>query len=135
MTTWFNRLSVAAKAIAQVADLTDADIAEAQLSKQLASEAAAQVAPIHAVLDFWRAMRWIVPGWPVDKLSRLPAGDRVLHGDFHPYNILGSLDGAVVVGTATRSVCEPGYIRRRIAGQHWQATIRPGQRYRLAHAA
>lgn len=32
-----------------------------------------------------------------DKLSRLPGGDRVLHGDFHPYNILGSLDGAVVV--------------------------------------
>ena len=32
-----------------------------------------------------------------DKLNRLPAGDRVLHGDFHPYNILGSLEGAVVV--------------------------------------
>jgi len=70
--TEFNRLSVAAKAIAQVADLTDVDIAEAQLSKQLAAEAAAQVAPIHAVLDFWRAMRWIVPGWPVDKVSKLP---------------------------------------------------------------
>jgi hypothetical protein len=48
------------------------DIAEAQLSKQLAAEAAAQVAPIHAVLDFWRAMRWIVPGWPVDKVAKLP---------------------------------------------------------------
>ncbi len=32
-----------------------------------------------------------------DKLSRLPGGDRVLHGDFHPFNILGPLDGAVVV--------------------------------------
>ncbi|MDD2809656.1 hypothetical protein [Rhodoferax sp.] len=70
--TEFNRLSLAAKAIAQVADLTDVDMAEAQLSKQLAAEAAEQVAPIHAVLDFWRAMRWIIAGWPVDKISKLP---------------------------------------------------------------
>ncbi|MFZ4625780.1 MAG: Eco57I restriction-modification methylase domain-containing protein, partial [Rhodoferax sp.] len=70
--TEFNRLSVAAQAIAQVADLTDVDIAEAQLSKQLATEAMAQVAPIHAVLDFWRALRWLIPGWPVDKVSKLP---------------------------------------------------------------
>lgn len=67
----FDRLALAASNIAQVADLTDVDIAEAQLSKKLAQEAAAQVAPIHAVLDFWRAMRWMVPGWPVDKISKL----------------------------------------------------------------
>ena len=70
--TEFDRLALAAKNIAQVADLTDVDIAEAQLSKQLAQEAAAQVAPIHAVLDFWRALRWLVPGWPVAKISQLP---------------------------------------------------------------
>ncbi|MDQ3270933.1 MAG: Eco57I restriction-modification methylase domain-containing protein, partial [Pseudomonadota bacterium] len=69
--TEFDRLALAAKNIAQVADLTDVDIAEAQLSKKLAQEAAAQVAPIHAVLDFWRALRWLVPGWPVDKISKL----------------------------------------------------------------
>lgn len=69
--TEFDRLARAAKNIAQVADLTDVDIAEAQLSKQLSAEALAQLAPIHAVLDFWRAMRWIVPGWPVDKISKL----------------------------------------------------------------
>jgi hypothetical protein len=68
----FDRLGLAANAIAQVADLTDVDIAEAELSKQLASEAAQQVAPIHAVLDFWRALRWLVPGWPVAKLAQLP---------------------------------------------------------------
>ena len=67
----FDRLSVAAKNMAQVADLTDVDIAEAQLSRQLAAEAAAQVAPIHAVLDFWRALRWLIPGWPVDKIGKL----------------------------------------------------------------
>lgn len=70
--TEFDRLALAAKNIAQVADLTDVDIAEAQLSKQLATEALVQVAPIHAVLDFWRAMRWLVPGWPVDKIAKLP---------------------------------------------------------------
>lgn len=72
MQSEFDRLAVAAKNIAQVADLTDVDIGEAQLSKRLAAEAAAEIAPIHHVLDFWRAMRWLVPGWPVDKLSKLP---------------------------------------------------------------
>lgn len=69
--TEFDRLALAARNLAQVADLTDADMAEAQLSKQLATEAAAQVAPLHAVLDFWRALRWLIPGWPVDKPARL----------------------------------------------------------------
>ena len=69
--TEFDRLALAAQNIGQVADLTDVDIAEAQLSKQLAEEAARQVAPIHAVLDFWRALRWLVPGWPVDKVHKL----------------------------------------------------------------
>jgi aminoglycoside phosphotransferase (APT) family kinase protein len=32
-----------------------------------------------------------------DRLAALPDGDRILHGDFHPYNILGGLDGAVIV--------------------------------------
>ncbi len=73
----FNRLALAAKSIAQVADLTDADIGEAQLSKALAHSAAEQVAPIHAVLDFWRALRWLVPGWPVDKPAKLA---KLLHG-------------------------------------------------------
>ena len=62
------RLEVAAQSLAQVAELTDIDIAEARLSKRLATEAAEQVAPIHALLDFWRALRWLVPGWP--KLKR-----------------------------------------------------------------
>ena len=59
-----DRLAIAAKSIEQVADLTDVDIAEAKLSKRLADEAEAKVAPLHALLDFWRAMRWLVPGWP-----------------------------------------------------------------------
>lgn len=80
----FDRLALAAKNIAQVADLTDVDIAEAQLSKKLAHEAAAQVAPIHAVLDFWRAMRWLVPGWPVDTMSKLPKLFKAAKDEPHP---------------------------------------------------
>jgi len=80
----FDRLAIAAKSIAQVADLTDVDIGEAQLSKQLATSAAEQVAPIHAVLDFWRAMRWLVPGWPVDSPAKLQRLLRVPQGDPNP---------------------------------------------------
>lgn len=65
------RLEIAAKSLAQVADLTDVDIAEARLSKQLADEAEQQVAPIHALLDFWRALRWKLPGWPVNTAKKL----------------------------------------------------------------
>lgn len=32
-----------------------------------------------------------------DRLAALPDGDRVLHGDFHPYNILGTTEDAVIV--------------------------------------
>jgi hypothetical protein len=67
----FDRLALAASNIAQVADLTDVDIAEVQLSKQLADEARAQLAPIVAILDFWRALRWLIPGWPVAEVRHL----------------------------------------------------------------
>jgi hypothetical protein len=44
--------------------LTDIDIAEVQISKQLNEKAAKQLVPIIALLDFWRALRWLIPGWP-----------------------------------------------------------------------
>jgi Eco57I restriction-modification methylase len=65
------RLDIAARSLSQVADLTDVDIAEANLSKKLAGEAMAQVRPLHALFDFWRALRWMVPGWPVDSQKKL----------------------------------------------------------------
>ncbi|HPO20259.1 MAG TPA: Eco57I restriction-modification methylase domain-containing protein, partial [Rubrivivax sp.] len=66
-----DRIAQAASRLARVADLTDVDIAEARLSKQLAHEADAQVAPLHALLDFWRALRWLLPGWPAADAQRL----------------------------------------------------------------
>ncbi len=74
-----DRLEIAAQSLAKVADLTDVDIAEAQLSKSLAADAASQVAPLHALLDFWRALRWIVPGWPFESTPKLAKlGDATL---------------------------------------------------------
>lgn len=73
------RLAHAARNLEQVADYTDVDIAEARLSKKLADEAETKLAPLHALLDFWRAMRWLQPLWPPDspaKLARL--GDETL---------------------------------------------------------
>jgi len=73
------RLELAAANLQQVADCTDVDIAEARLSKQLADAADAQLAPLHALLDFWRAMRWLVPGWPPQSMARLAKlGDETL---------------------------------------------------------
>ena len=66
-----DRLDIASRSLAQVADLTDVDVAEAQLSKRLAADADAMVAPLHALLNFWRALRWLVPGWPADTPSKL----------------------------------------------------------------
>jgi hypothetical protein len=77
------RLELAAKNLLEVADLTDVDIAEARLSKQLADEAEAQVAPLHALLDFWRALRWLLPGWPPEKPAKLAKlGDEALRAAF-----------------------------------------------------
>ena len=73
------RLDRAARSLTQVADFTDVDIAEAQLSKKLAADADAEIAPLHALLDFWRAMRWLLPGWPVDSARKLAQlGDEAL---------------------------------------------------------
>ncbi|MEO6021561.1 MAG: hypothetical protein ABIP64_00260, partial [Burkholderiales bacterium] len=60
----FKRLEAAAKSLAEVADLTDINIAEADESKRLADDAEREVAPMHALLDFWRALWWLIPGWP-----------------------------------------------------------------------
>jgi hypothetical protein len=65
------RLEVAAQSLEAVAELTDTSIAEAHESKRLADSAHNDVAPIHSLLSFWRAVRWLVPGWPTAKLGKL----------------------------------------------------------------
>ncbi|MDP2752441.1 MAG: hypothetical protein Q8O31_07560 [Rhodocyclaceae bacterium] len=65
------RIEFAAKNLTQVADLTDIDSVEVRLSQKLADEATEQVRPILALLDFWRAMRWKFPAWPVNDARKL----------------------------------------------------------------
>jgi hypothetical protein len=57
-------LESASRGLDAVAELTDISIAETHNSKTLTDQADQQIAPIHALLDFWRAMRWLIPGWP-----------------------------------------------------------------------
>jgi hypothetical protein len=85
----FDRLREAEKLIAKVSDLTDADIAEATESKELAHKADEQTAPLNRVLDFWRALRWVVPGWPVDKANRI--GKLLRTDDFNQKRLLDGL--------------------------------------------
>ena len=66
-----DRLALAARGLGQVADLTDVDIAEARESKRLAEDANQSTAPLHALLDFWRALRWLLPGWPAAQARQL----------------------------------------------------------------
>ncbi len=93
----FKRLEIAAKAVAQVAELTDIDIAEAKLSKQYSEQAQRELAPINSLLDFWRALRWLAPGWPVksmgqiDKLADEPTRQALAELLSDRYDLAGTL--------------------------------------------
>jgi hypothetical protein len=138
----FDRLVLAAQAIEKVADLTDAGIAEVQLSKQLAAEADAKLAPLHAVLDFWRALRWLIPGWPVDESATLakllppargqarnPALDglvKLLDPDHDLVAVLaaGRIDGEDVAAQAARALMAQAHaLARRENFFHWWTTF------------
>jgi len=138
----FDRLTLATQAIAQVADLTDADIAEVKQSIKLTTEAEAEVAPIHAALDFWRALRWLVPGWPVDdsaSLARLfsparsKAGSAMLEGlvklldpDHDLATVLhrGRIEGkGRGVDAANTLMAEARALARRETFFHWRTSF------------
>lgn len=118
------RLEIAAKSLAQVANLTDVDIAEAKLSKQLADEAETQVAPIHALLDFWRALRWKLPGWPVNTAKKLEK-----LGDKRTVEALGEIFSPdcnlVALLSPPEPVTEEDHFRARQAAERAERT--PGE--------
>lgn len=125
------RLDLAAKSLGQISDLTDIDIAEAHLSKRLGAEAEEQLAPLRALLDFWRALRWLIPGWPAEsarKLSRL--GDnrlaRALSEILSPQRNLiallasGRIDGSgEAVDAANELLAESRLLAEREGFFHW----------------
>ena len=65
------RLEIAAQSLESVAELTDTSVAEAHESKRLAEMADREIAPLRALLGFWRSLRWLVPGWPTNRLDKI----------------------------------------------------------------
>ncbi len=129
------RLDVAARSLQAVADQTDVDLAEVQRSKQLAAQAEAEVAPLHALLDFWRALRWLLPGWPPERPARMSklgseAQRTALAEVFSPQRNLvatlhaGKLDGAGAgVEEANALLAEVRALARRECFFHWWTTF------------
>ncbi|MCL2344465.1 MAG: Eco57I restriction-modification methylase domain-containing protein [Desulfobulbus sp.] len=126
------RLELVAQNLHQIADLTDIDIAEAHLSQQLAVEAEAEIAPIRALLDSWRALRWLIPGWPVDSAKKLAqlgdaqttallgeifAPDRNLVNLFASGHIPGSSQAVIA---ANQLLTKAQALARRETFFHWQ---------------
>ncbi len=97
------RLEIAAQSLEAVADLTDTSIAEAHESKRLADSARGEIAPIHSLLSFWRALRWLIPAWPTAKLGKIKddaarrALAELLSGR---YNLAGVIHAGQVDGDA-----------------------------------
>lgn len=68
--------------------------------------------------------------WLLDGLAELPDGDMLCHGDFHPWNILGPTDGAVVVdwldacrGNPVSDVCRTYVLMMHAAPKYATAYI------------
>ncbi|MDR1350101.1 MAG: hypothetical protein LBJ59_04850, partial [Zoogloeaceae bacterium] len=123
-----SRLEIAARSLIAVGALTDVDIAEAELSKQLTAEAAEQLAPIVALLDFWRALRWLIPGWPAVN-RRSSADDKRALAELlsDQYNLIsvvseGQLEGkGKDVPTANDLLARAKTLAGRENFFHWQA--------------
>jgi aminoglycoside phosphotransferase (APT) family kinase protein len=45
--------------------------------------------------------------WALDRLQSLPDGDRILHGDFHPANVLSTTRGPVVIDWPNATAGDP----------------------------
>ena len=54
------------------------DIAEAQRSKQLLEGIDTGLAALNALLDLWRALRWLIPGWSAKKFKQKSFGEHPL---------------------------------------------------------
>lgn len=55
------QITVAAQALTEINALVDADLAEVERSRRLMDSVHEHLAPLHRLLDFWQALRWIAP--------------------------------------------------------------------------
>lgn len=134
------RLEIAARSLEAVSELTDTSIAEAHESRRLADAAHQELAPLHALFDFWRGLRWLVPGWPSSRLdkikdetTRLALAE--LFSDRHnlvAVTAVGHLSGHLAGGGNARSealvavnelLARVGKLARREHFFHWQTAF------------
>ncbi len=55
------KMTVAAQALTEINALVDVDLAEVERSRALMDNVHEHLAPLHRLLDFWQALRWIAP--------------------------------------------------------------------------
>jgi len=126
------RLEIAAQSLEAVAELTDTSVAEAHESKRLADAADQEIAPLRALLSFWRGLRWLVPGWPGTRLDKITdATTRLalaeLFSDRH--NLIGVAANGRVSGrgesvvAANELLARTGQLARREHFFHWQTAF------------
>ncbi len=60
----FSRVEAATSSMERIAELTDVDVAEVHQSRRLLEQTELELAPLNALLDLWRSLRWLNPGWP-----------------------------------------------------------------------
>jgi hypothetical protein len=60
----FSRVEAATSSMEKIAELTDVDVAEVHQSRRLLEQTDLELAPLNALLDLWRSLRWLNPGWP-----------------------------------------------------------------------
>ncbi len=79
-----NKLEVAANSMNKIAEMTDTDVSEVKLSKELFEETEKTIEPIKKLMDFWHALKWLDKKYVKGKslLKAHPGIQPLLNGQF-----------------------------------------------------
>ncbi len=127
------RLALASKHMSEIADLTDIDIAEAHHSKDLLDTIDTELAPLVALQDFWRSLRWLEPRWPDTKIfkSKSPTKRQLALAELLSgrYNLVGAIAAGRIkgsgggVGAANALLDEVKALTTREHFLHWPSAF------------
>jgi len=127
------RLALASKHMSEIADLTDIDIAEAHHSKDLLDTIETELAPLVALQDFWRSLRWLEPRWPDAKIfkSKSPTKRQLGLAELLSgrYNLVGAIAAGRIkgsgggVGAANTLLDEVKALTTREHFLHWPSAF------------
>lgn len=108
------RIRAATSAMEEIAALVDIDVAEAHRSKELLDAIDRDLAPLRRLLDFWRALRWAIPGWSGEAFRKRSFAENrhaeglteLFSGGYDLLRILqdGAVKSAELFGRAERQV-------------------------------